>query len=976
MKPYDFATQANTDYVEQLYQQYRKDPQSVDAEWRTFFAGFELGLTTPAAAEGATSAESAGAESAGVGAAAEARPSSVAVAPTQGVGVASADGAAVHNGVLDLVHSYRELGHCEAQLDPLGAPRLPQPLLALSEFGMSEADLDRQVGSGGFLGPTDGTLRDLVAKLRTTYCGTLGVEFTHISNKQQRDWLVQQMEPTLNRPQFTAEEKRAILFQLVAAEEFENFLHVRYKGKKRFSLEGGESLIPLVNTLIDEGAPMGVENFVLGMAHRGRLNVLAHVMNKPYEYILSEFEGTSTSAEFLGDGDVKYHLGYRCERPYRNGKQVKISLQPNPSHLEFINPVVQGIVRAKQTYSNDSERTRFVPILLHGDAAFTGQGVVQETLCLSELPGFRTGGTVHVIVNNQIGFTTSPAQGRFTPYPTDIAKSIQAPIWHVNGDDPEAVVLAAKLAIAFRERFKQDAMIDLWCYRKYGHNETDEPTFTQPVMYAKIEQKLSPQHLYAKRLIDEGVITQADHDAMKAEVLGRLEAAYAQAKEVKPRNRTPTFGGPWSGLGRAPAFSEESWRANTSVPVDKLRRIADVYATVPPWFHVNPKVQSFFLKKRKDAVYSGKGIDFGCGEMLAFGSLLLEGVNVRMTGQDVERGTFSHRHAVLHDIKTDATYTPLNHLDSGNPAKLTIINSMLSECAVLGFEWGYAGADPRTLVIWEAQFGDFVNGAQVIIDQFIAAAESKWQQSNGLVMMLPHGYEGQGPEHSNAYMERFLSLCAEDNMQVVVPTNPAQLFHVLRRQMHRRFRKPLVLFTPKTLLKADYASSRIEEFADGGFEYVLDDPGVADRGKVTRLLLCTGKVYYSLAAARDKTRQTNVAVVRIEQLYPFPARTLGSVMGRYPNVTEVAWVQEEPMNRGAYGFIDRRIRGMLPAAVARLDYYGRDEAASPAVGSDKVHAQEEQELISAALNVPTRNQEVRVTARSEPATAKTGAVSD
>lgn len=958
MKPYDFATHANQDYVEQMFEQYRKDPQSVDAEWRTFFAGFDLALTKPHLVPDGKSASGSAEVASG--------PAASVTTFTPGVNL----------GVFDLVHSYRELGHCEAQLDPLGSPRMPQPLLALSEFGMSEGDLDSQVGTGGFLGQTDGTLRDLVTKLRETYCGTMGVEFTHISNKQQRDWLAQQMEPMLNRPQFTAEQKKAILFQLVAAEEFENFLHVRYKGKKRFSLEGGESLIPLVNALIDEGAPMGVENFVLGMAHRGRLNVLAHVMNKPYEYILSEFEGTSTSAEFMGDGDVKYHLGYRCERPYSNGKQVKLSLQPNPSHLEFVNPVVQGIVRAKQTYANDAERTRYVPILLHGDAAFVGQGVVQETLCLSELPGFRTGGTVHVIINNQVGFTTSPAQGRFTPYPTDVAKSIQAPIWHVNGDDPEAVVLAAKLAIAFRERFKQDAMIDLWCYRKYGHNETDEPTFTQPVMYAKIEQKLSPQHLYAKKLIEQGVITAADHEAMRAEVLGRLESAYGQAKEVKPRNRTPTFGGPWSGIGRAPAFSEENWRVNTSVPVEKLRKIADVYATVPPWFNVNPKVQSFFLKKRKDAVYSGKGIDFGCGEMLAFGSLLMEGTHVRMTGQDVERGTFSHRHAVLHDIKTDATYTPLNHLDSGNPAKLTIINSMLSECAVLGFEWGYAGADPRTLCIWEAQFGDFVNGAQPIIDQFITSAESKWQQSNGLVMMLPHGYEGQGPEHSNAYMERFLSLCAEDNIQVVVPTNPAQVFHALRRQVLRRFRKPLVLFMPKTLLKADYASSRIEDFADGGFEYVIDDPGVADRSKVTRLLLCTGKVYYSLASARDKTRQSNVAVVRVEQMYPFPAKELGAVMGRYANVTEVAWVQEEPINRGGYGYIDRRIRGMLPAGVARLDYYGRDEAASPAVGSDKVHALEEQELISAALNVPARNNEVRTTARSEPATAKSGAVSD
>lgn len=961
MKPYDFATQANAEYVDQLFQQYRKDPGSVDPDWAKFFAGFDLALVKGHKVPG-TEGAAGEASKAGAGSGDRIEPG--------------------HDmGVYDLVHSYRELGHCESSLDPLGTPRPPQPLLSLEEFGMSEADLDRRVGTGGFLGQTDGTLRDLVAKLRETYCGTLGVEFTHVSNKQQRDWLQQQMEPMLNRPKFSAEQKKGILFQLTASEEFESFLHTRYVGKKRFSIEGGETLIPLVNAMIDKGAPMGVENFVLGMAHRGRLNVLTHVMNKPYEYVFSEFEGTSTSAEFLGDGDVKYHLGYRCDRPYKNGDKVKLSLQPNPSHLEFVNPVVEGIVRAKQTIANDTERTKYVPILLHGDAAFVGQGVVQETLLLSELPGFRTGGTIHVIINNQVGFTTSPSQGRFTPYPTDVAKSIQAPIFHVNGDDPEAAVFAAELAIAFRERFKQDAMLDMWCYRKYGHNETDEPTFSQPVMYAKIAQKISPQHLYAKKLIAEGVVTAAEHEAMRAEVIARMEAAYKQAKEVKPRNRTPTYGGRWEGLGRSPAFEETAWSVKTSVPVEKLKKIVDTYAAMPEWFNVNPKVQSFFLKKRKDAVHGGKGIDFGCGEMLAFGSLLLEGTNIRMTGQDVERGTFSHRHAVLHDVKTDATYTPLNHLEAGganagSQAKLTIINSMLSECAVLGFEWGYAGADPKTLCLWEAQFGDFVNGAQVIIDQFLMAAESKWQQSNGLVLMLPHGYEGMGPEHSNAYMERFLSLSAEDNCQVVVPSTPAQQFHALRRQIHRKFRKPLVLFNPKALLKAEYATSRIEEFADGGFENVLDDPGVTERAKVTRLLLCTGKVYYSLSSARDKTRQTNVAVVRVEQLYPFPKKDLATVMARYPNLTEVAWVQEEPANRGAYGFIDRRVRDMLPKGITKLEYYGREDAASPSVGSEKVHILEEQELIGAALNVPQKNPDVRATAKSEPATSKASAVSD
>jgi 2-oxoglutarate dehydrogenase E1 component len=955
MKPLDFANRGNSDYLDQLFEQYRKDPTSVSEDWRAFFAGFDLAFQKPHLVPS--------------GANGPARHPG----PTE-PGHASS----VTMGIFDLVHSYRELGHFESSLDPLGDARPPHPMLHPLEFGISENDYDLHVGTGGFLGTTDGTLRDLIAKLRRTYCSTLGVEFTHISNKEQRDWLEQQMEPGLNRPSFDAAQRSAILFQLVAAEDFENFIHVRYKGKKRFSLEGGETLIPLLNALIDEGAPMGVENFVLGMAHRGRLNVLAHVLNKPYEYILSEFEGTTTAPEFLGDGDVKYHLGYRNTRPYKNrdGLSVHLSLQPNPSHLEMINPVVQGIVRAKQTYKQDTGRTRFVPILLHGDAAFTGQGVVHETLSLSELPGFRTGGTVHVIINNQVGFTTAPRQGRFTPYPTDIAKAIQAPIFHVNGDDPEAAVYAARLAIAFREKFKQDAIIDLWCYRKYGHNETDEPTFTQPVMYARIEKKKSPAALYTEKLLATGVLTQAQIDKMKKTVADRLELAYVAAKEVKPRLRVPTFGGRYDGIRRAPDFSEEAWKVKTNVAIETLRRIADVYATVPDNFKVNPKVQTFFLRKRKDAVTSGKGIDYGCGEMLAFGSLLLEGFNIRMTGQDVERGTFSHRHAVLHDIETDATHIPLDHLDPKQTTRLQIINSMLSELAVLGFEWGYAGADPRTLCIWEAQFGDFVNGAQIMVDQFIMAAESKWQQSNGLVMMLPHGYEGQGPEHSNAYMERFLALCAEDNAQVIVPTNPAQLFHALRRQLHRGFRKPLVIFTPKALLKADYASSRIEDFVDAGFEYVYDDPGVTDRSKVTRLLLCTGKVFYSLATARDKTSQNKVAVVRIEQLYPFPASALAAVFARYPNLTEVAWVQEEPANRGAYTFVDRRVRDMLPAGVARLQYFGREDAASPAVGNEKYHTEEEQALLTAALNVPDKHPEVRATAKAEPATARGGSVSD
>ncbi len=940
--PSDFYTQANSEYIDQLFALYQKDPGSVPAEWRAFFAGFDLAL-----GKGATL----------VGAAGESNTVTI--------------------GTFDLVHTYRELGHCEANLDPLDAVRPAQPLLALSEFGMSDADMDRVVGNGSFMGSTDGTLRDLLGKLRTTYCGSIGVEFIGIHDKTQRDWLTEQMEPRLNQPNLTKEEQLSILFQLTAAEEFENYLHTRFVGKKRFSLEGAESLIPMVNTIIDEGHPIGVENFVLGMAHRGRLNVLAHVLNKPYEAILAEFEGTyATDVE--GDGDVKYHLGYSCLRPEKQGTSVKISLQPNPSHLELVNPVVEGIVRAKQTYLGDTERTRVVPVLIHGDAAFVGQGVVHETLNLSELVGFRTGGTVHLLVNNQIGFTTSPKQGRFTPYPTDVAKNIQAPIFHVNGDDPEAVVYIAKLAIAFRERFKMDAIIDMWCYRRYGHNETDAPEFTQPKMYDVINSKLTTRGLYAKKLIEAGVITGEADAQMRAEVVGRLEKAHKLAKETRPKTRLPSYGGVWTGLSKGPTFGEAEWHAKTSVNPETLRAVADAYAKVPSGFTPNAKVQRLYQQSRRDAVQTGKGIDWGNGEMLGLGSLMLEGFDVRFTGQDVERGTFGHRHAVLHDAKTDETLTPLNALPAvggKKPGQLTIINSMLSEVAVLGFEWGYAAAEPRSLVVWEAQFGDFVNGAQPIIDQFLTSAESKWQQSNGLVLMLPHGYEGAGPEHSNAYMERFLSLCAEDNIQVVVPTTPAQVFHALRRQMHRKFRKPLVLFQPKSLLRLPQTFSRIEDLADAGFEYVIDDTGVADRSKVSRVLLCTGKVYYSLAAARDKTSQSNVAIVRIEQLYPLPAKSIQQALAKYPNVKDVAWVQEEPANRGAYGYIDRKIRGLLPNGIT-LGYFGREEAASPAVGSEKVHSHEEQELLSAALSVPARTPEVKQTAKAEPATARGGAVSD
>jgi 2-oxoglutarate dehydrogenase E1 component len=908
MEPFDFVNRANAEYIDRLHEQYLKDPRSVSQHWQAFFAGFNLALTKP---DGQT-------------------------APLE-----SGTQIPLTMGVFDLVHTYREVGHFCANLDPLGHDRPDHPLLHLSNFGMTAADLDRTVGHGSFLGATDGTLRGLIEALRRTYCGTVGVEFTGISDKSQRDWLQQNMEPTYNDPTFTPDEAKALLKQLIEVETFEQFLHARYKGQKRFSVEGSDALIPLLNTIVDHGATIGGEQFIMAMAHRGRLSVLANVVHKPLESMLGEFEGTAAGPEDWGDGDVKYHLGYANERNLPQGLKAKVSILPNPSHLELINPIQQGIVRAKQRIFGDAGRGRVVPICMHGDAAFTGQGVVAETLNLSELPGYRTGGTIHVIVNNQIGFTTPPKQERFTPYPTDIAKAIQAPIFHVNGDDPEAVVHAARLAIAFRQQFKQDVMIDLWSYRRYGHNEGDEPTFTQPVMYREIERHPTVATLYAQRLIGSGVISAEEVEKLKAEMTDKLDRAQKLSREVRPRIKVPSFGGVWKGYGRAGS----DWTAKTTAKADALKKVVDSLKKLPDGFTVHPKLARI-LQNRIEAVHGGKGIDWGCGEMLALGSLLLEGTPIRFVGQDVERGTFSHRHAVLHDYNNGQTYIPLSNIDP-KQAQLKITNSMLSEFAVLGFEWGFASADPRNLVIWEAQFGDFVNGAQPMIDQILAAAESKWRYMNGLVLNLPHGYEGQGPEHSNAYVERFLTLCAEDNMQVCVPTTPAQYFHLLRRQIHRKFRKPLINMMPKSLLRLPESFSNIEECTERSFQLVIDDAGIADPQSVRRLLFCTGKVYYALAAARATAKRDDVAIVRVEQLYPFPQKELSEVLGRYRRAEEVLWVQEEPKNRGAWSFMSPRLMEMLPDTV--LHYVGREESASPAAGSLKMHQVEEHEILTAAL---------------------------
>src|SRR5437867_2207804 len=840
MQPIDSATLANKDYVAEQYRRYKADPRSVGEEWALFFAGFELGASGNGAAVGAATA--------GAPAAAAAGPPVI--------------------GVFDLVHSYRELGHLVADLNPLAPKPAGHPLLEPSEFGFGDEDLDRVVSCGGFRGCSRASIRDLIARLQATYCGRLGVEYMHIQDQEQRVWLQERMETTSNRPDLSPEERLRVLDSLITAEGLEQFLQLRYPTAKRFSLEGSDSLVPLLHTLIEDAGSLGVEEMVFGMSHRGRINVLANVLRKPYEMIIAEFEGSLLAKEATGDGDVKYHLGYSRDHATRAGRKVHLSLAANPSHLEAIDPVIEGMVRAKQQHLHDAEYARVVPVLMHGDAAFTGQGVVAETLWLSELDGYRTGGTVHIIINNQIGFTTPPEAYRFTPYPSDVAKIIQAPVFHVNGDDPEAAVQAARLAIGFRERFKKDVFIDLVCYRRHGHNELDDPTFTQPVMYKKI---------------------------------------------------------------------------------------AAAFTRVPEGFTPHPRAARL-MEARAQMVREGRGIDWSCAEALALGALLLEGIPVRMSGQDTCRGTFSQRHAVLHDVETGDRYVPLDNI-RGDQAPFRVIDSMLSENAVLGFELGMSLADPSRLVLWEAQFGDFINGAQVVVDQFLASSESKWQRMSGLVLLLPHGYEGQGPEHSSARLERFLQLCAEDNMQVCNLTTPAQYFHVLRRQMHRSFRKPLVLMTPKSLLRHKLCVSSLEELTQGGFRTVIDDialggapeAGVTiERGGVRRILLCSGKIYYELLAARRERAIDSVALVRVEQLYPFPAKELEAVFAAYPEARQVYWVQEEPWNMGAWHVMHRRLRRVLPED-RTLNYAGRPEAASPATGSFKLHLAEERDLVNYAL---------------------------
>ncbi len=965
MRPSDLNS-ANSDYIEALYEQYLAEPASVDSEWTTFFRGFDFGFRRSEEEEEAAEGTSA------------TTPESVRVAPPTPIQAPPPEPSEpvesggpdrrkrerTDKGVVALVRAYRQRGHFIAQLDPLGNNTTSHPLLELSEFGITDEDLEKGVGFGTFQYKTDGSLVALLDALRRTYCGTLGMDTMTTVDKEQEAWLEAKVEPILGRLTYSVEERRRILFQLIEAEEFEQFLHTRYIGQKRFSIEGGDALLPLLDALVETGSGLGVEELVIGMAHRGRLNVLAHILHKPYEVMLADFEGASREEGAEDEGDVKYHQGYSYDFVTRQGRKMHLSLSPNPSHLELVNPIIEGMVLAKQDYLHDKERGRVIPLQIHGDAAFTGQGTVAETLNLSQLDGYWNGGTIHIIIDNQLGYTALPRESRFTQYPTDIARQIQAPVFHVNADDPEQVVHAARLAIEFRQEFKRDVLIDLKCYRRYGHNEADDPTLTQPLMYAHIKDHPTAATLYGQQLVSAGVVSQEDVDGMRGDVQEVLDRCQEKAKRLKVKPRTNTFGGVWQGM----TWAGQEWDADTAVTLRTLKRLGELVTKAPDGFHLHRTVERLNQARREMAT-GDRPIDWGCAEMLAYGSLLLERVPVRLVGQDAQRGTFAHRHAVWHDVETGERHSPLTDM-ARDQGEFVVLNTMLSELAVLGFEYGITSTDPRRLVMWEAQFGDFANGAQLVIDQYIASAEAKWHRMCGIVMLLPHGQEGMGPEHSSARLERYLQLCAKRNMQVVYPTKPSQIFHVLRRQMHRNFRKPLIVMTPKSLLRHKACVSDLSEFTDGGFRNVIDAE-VADVEAVRRVILCTGKIYYDLLAGLEERSLDEVAIVRVEQLYPFPEVELAKVMSGYSNADEYLWVQEEALNMGAWYFVQPLLDDLLPLE-AGLRYVGRDEAASPAVGDAVQHQNEQLEIVEQALDIASDKQLKLEDAKSRVAGADGG----
>ena len=941
----------NDAYVEAMYERFLQEPDAVDARWRDYFAS--LGSTAHDVPHGPLiEALARRAKLPRVAEAGRADPVPAGSPPT-GAGAAAKQGA-----VSRMIQIYSNRGHLVADIDPLGLMVRPMPtVLTLEYLGLTDADLDTEflTGSRNEAIMPRLPLRDILAQLRQIYCGTIGAEFAHVSDETERLWLQDRFQVGRRTQHFGPGQRKEILWHLTMAEGLERYLATRYPAQKRFSLEGGDSLIPLLEQAIQCGGSNGVEDLVVGMAHRGRLNVLVNVLGKSPEALFSEFEGRYDPAALNGSGDVKYHKGFSCDVRTPAGN-VHIALAFNPSHLEVVNAVVEGSVRARQERRGDARGAKVMPVLIHGDAAFAGQGVIQETLQMSQARAFRTGGTLHVIVNNQVGFTThDPRDARSTLYCSDVAKMIEAPILHVNGDDPEAVVFAARFAVDYRAKFHKDVVIDLVCYRRLGHNEADEPAATQPVMYSTIRRKATTRQLYADRLVREGVLAAGEAEAMVERYRQGLDEGRPQASNVVGLVGNK-YTVDWS------RYHDVDWSEEvaTGVKPATLAHLAARVTTFPEGFTLHRQVQRIFDDRRRMAV-GQQAVDWGFAETLAYAALLDEGYEVRLTGQDSGRGTFFHRHAVGHDQNTGATYVPLMHLRPGQP-RIRITDSLLSEEAVLGFEYGYSITDPNCLVIWEGQFGDFVNGAQVIIDQFIASGETKWGRICGLTLFLPHGYEGQGPEHSSARLERFLQLCAENNMSVCVPSTPAQMFHMLRRQMLRAFRKPLVVMTPKSLLRHKLSVSALDDLTRGSFREVIGEVDDLPPGEIERVVFCSGKVYFDLLERRRAAEVRNVAVVRIEQLYPFPSDACAAALARYPGAREIVWCQEEPQNQGAWYQIRHRLQERLGAGQELL-YAGRRPAAAPATGIMQVHASEQQGLVTAALTASPREQSARPAGR-------------
>jgi 2-oxoglutarate dehydrogenase E1 component len=898
MDKFSYLGNSDVTAIEELFIQYQKDPNAVDKTWQDFFKGFEFAKTDYSG-------------------------SSSSVIP---------ENVSKEFKVINLITGYRMRGHLFTKTNPVRQRRKYTPDMSIEVFGLSEKDLETvfQAGSEIEIGPAK--LKDIIAHLEKTYCESIGVEYMFIRNPEVLTWLQEHMEKTKNIPGFTKKEKQRILNKVVEAVTFENFLATKFVGQKRFSLEGAESFLPAMNALMEHGVEMGIEDYVIGMAHRGRLNVLANIMNKPTKDIFTEFEGRP-SEDGLFDGDVKYHMGYSSDVTSDSGKKVHISLTPNPSHLETVAPVVQGITRAKIDHRHKGNYKKACPIIIHGDAAVAGQGIVYEVLQMSHLDGYRVGGTVHFVINNQVGFTTNYRDARSSTYCTDVAKVTKCPVFHVNGDDVEALCLVAKMAMEFRMNFKKDVFIDVLCYRKYGHNEGDEPRFTQPLLYKEIAKHPNPKEIYARKLVAEGSFTQQEIDVVEKAFKDSLEQNLDEAKKTEKAKLTSFLQGPWKGVQMA---DEKAFDVSPNTAIDEKLFLALAKKTteLPKDKKFFNKIERLFVDRQN--MITNNNYDWAMGELLAYASLMTEGHQVRFSGQDVERGTFSHRHAVVKVEDSEEEYIPLNNI--GAPEKLDIYNSLLSEYAVLGFEYGYAYASPNSLTIWEAQFGDFFNGAQIIIDQYLSSSEYKWRRMNGLVMLLPHGYEGQGPEHSSARMERFLQMCAENNMQIVNATTPAQQFHVIRRQLKRDFRKPLVCFTPKKLLRYPSCVSTLTDFTQSNFQEVLDDN--MDVKKVKRVAFCSGKIYYDLIERRAVEASEDIAFVRLEQLYPFPKKQIDTIIKKYAQAKEYLFVQEEPENMGPYRFVDKNLRAL------NLTYVGRDEAASPATGFAKRHAAESEEIMT------------------------------